>query len=148
MAEIAPESQDLAFTLAPKDVPQTSDFIATLRSLHSTTVQPDGEGIVTKIFVKLKFADFSRTTAERVDVLGRHLVSSSRAVRTFRASRAFSVDTNAPLGATPMDRTTNRKAAFWARNTPMIASRTFSLKWTRHISGATTKRSCLRPWQR
>jgi RND family efflux transporter MFP subunit len=39
-------------TLAPKPIPETSDFIATLRSLRSTTVQPEGEGIVTKILVK------------------------------------------------------------------------------------------------
>jgi RND family efflux transporter MFP subunit len=39
-------------TLAPKPIPETSDFIATLRSLRSTTVQPEGEGIITRIFVK------------------------------------------------------------------------------------------------
>jgi RND family efflux transporter MFP subunit len=39
-------------TLAPKPVADTSDFIATVRSLRSTTVQPQGEGIVTRIFVK------------------------------------------------------------------------------------------------
>jgi RND family efflux transporter MFP subunit len=39
-------------TLAPKSIPEASDFIATLRSLRSTTVQPEGEGIITRIFVK------------------------------------------------------------------------------------------------
>jgi RND family efflux transporter MFP subunit len=39
-------------TLAPKSIPETSEFIASVRSLRSTTVQPEGEGIVTKIFVK------------------------------------------------------------------------------------------------
>jgi len=39
-------------SLTPKAIADTSDFIAALRSLHSTTVQPDAEGIVTKIFVK------------------------------------------------------------------------------------------------
>ena len=39
-------------TLAPKPVDDASELIATLRSLRSTTVQPQGEGIVTKIFVK------------------------------------------------------------------------------------------------
>ena len=39
-------------TLEAKAIPQSSDFIATVRSLRSTTVQPEGEGIVTKIFVK------------------------------------------------------------------------------------------------
>jgi len=39
-------------TLAPKPIDQSSEFIATLRSLRSTTVQPDVEGLVTRIFVK------------------------------------------------------------------------------------------------
>jgi RND family efflux transporter MFP subunit len=39
-------------TLAPKPIPETSEFIASVRSLRSTTVQPEGEGIVTKILVK------------------------------------------------------------------------------------------------
>jgi RND family efflux transporter MFP subunit len=39
-------------TLEAKPIEQASEFIATLKSLHSTTVQPEVEGIVTKIFVK------------------------------------------------------------------------------------------------
>ena len=39
-------------TLEPKPVEQASEFIATVRSLRSTTVQPEVEGLVTKIFVK------------------------------------------------------------------------------------------------
>jgi RND family efflux transporter MFP subunit len=39
-------------TLAPKPIAETSEFIASVRSLRSTTVQPEGEGIVTKILVK------------------------------------------------------------------------------------------------
>jgi RND family efflux transporter MFP subunit len=39
-------------TLEPKPVEQSSEFIATIRSLRSTTVQPEVEGLVTKIFVK------------------------------------------------------------------------------------------------
>ena len=39
-------------TLEPKPVQQASEFIATVRSLRSTTVQPEVEGLVTKIFVK------------------------------------------------------------------------------------------------
>ena len=38
--------------LEAKPVDQTSEFIATLRSLNSTTVQPDVEGLVSRIFVK------------------------------------------------------------------------------------------------
>jgi RND family efflux transporter MFP subunit len=39
-------------TLEPKPLEQASEFIATIRSLRSTTVQPEVEGLVTKIFVK------------------------------------------------------------------------------------------------
>ncbi len=39
-------------TLEPKPLERTSEFIATVRSLRSTTVQPEVDGIVTRIFVK------------------------------------------------------------------------------------------------
>jgi RND family efflux transporter MFP subunit len=39
-------------TLAEKPVAETSEFIATLRSQRSTTIQPEVSGIVTRIFVK------------------------------------------------------------------------------------------------
>jgi RND family efflux transporter MFP subunit len=39
-------------TLAKKPIEQASGFIATIRSLRSSTVQPEVEGVVTKIFVK------------------------------------------------------------------------------------------------
>ena len=39
-------------TLAPKPVPQSSEFVATIRSLRSSTVQPQVEGIVRQMFVK------------------------------------------------------------------------------------------------
>ena len=39
-------------TLAEKPIEQASEFIATLRSLRSTTIQPDVDGVVTRIFVK------------------------------------------------------------------------------------------------
>ena len=38
--------------LQNKPIQQSSDFIATLRSLRSSTVQPDVEGVVTHLFVK------------------------------------------------------------------------------------------------
>jgi RND family efflux transporter MFP subunit len=37
---------------AARPVPRTSEFVATIRSLRSTTIQPQAEGIVTRIFVK------------------------------------------------------------------------------------------------
>lgn len=39
-------------TLQPRPIEESSDFISTVRSLHSTTVQPQVEGRITKIFVK------------------------------------------------------------------------------------------------
>src|SRR5215468_8719673 len=39
-------------TLAPRPIEEASEYIATLRSQHSTTVQPEVEGLITQIFVK------------------------------------------------------------------------------------------------
>jgi RND family efflux transporter MFP subunit len=39
-------------TLAPKPVEQVSEFIGTIKSRRSTTIQPQAEGIITKIAVK------------------------------------------------------------------------------------------------
>ena len=39
-------------TLEEKPIEQASEFIATLRSLRSTTIQPEVEGLITRIFVK------------------------------------------------------------------------------------------------
>jgi RND family efflux transporter MFP subunit len=39
-------------TLAARPLDESSEFISTVRSLHSTTVQPQVEGRITKIFVK------------------------------------------------------------------------------------------------
>jgi RND family efflux transporter MFP subunit len=38
--------------LEPKPIPQSSEFVATIRSLRSTTVQPQVEGIVRQVFVR------------------------------------------------------------------------------------------------
>jgi RND family efflux transporter MFP subunit len=47
-----PPAEVEVLTLAEKPVPQTSEFIATIRSLRSTTVQPQVEGIVRRILVQ------------------------------------------------------------------------------------------------
>ena len=47
-----PPADVQTITLAPKPVPQTSEFIATVRSLRSTTVQPQVDGIVRRVFVR------------------------------------------------------------------------------------------------
>jgi RND family efflux transporter MFP subunit len=47
-----PPSAVKAETLKPVPIEETSEFIATLRSLRSTTIQPEVEGLITRIFVK------------------------------------------------------------------------------------------------
>ena len=47
-----PPTDVQTITLAPKPVPRTSEFVATVRSLRSTTIQPQVEGIVRRIFVR------------------------------------------------------------------------------------------------
>jgi RND family efflux transporter MFP subunit len=47
-----PPSAVKTVVLEPVPIEETSDFIATLRSLRSTTVQPEVEGFITRIFVK------------------------------------------------------------------------------------------------
>lgn len=47
-----PPAEVSTLTLDPKPVPRTSEFVATIQSLASTTIQPQVEGIVTRIFVK------------------------------------------------------------------------------------------------
>src|SRR5262245_34498671 len=39
-------------TLQPKPVDETADFVGTIKSRRSTTVQPQAEGILTKLDVK------------------------------------------------------------------------------------------------
>jgi RND family efflux transporter MFP subunit len=39
-------------TLEARPIEQTSEFLATLRSLHSSTIQPEVAGSITKVFVK------------------------------------------------------------------------------------------------
>jgi RND family efflux transporter MFP subunit len=51
-AQAPPPTAVTLLTLEPKPLEQASEFIATIRSLRSTTVQPEVEGLVTKIFVK------------------------------------------------------------------------------------------------
>ncbi len=46
-----PPTDVRTIALEPKPIPQSSEFVATIRSLRSTTVQPQVEGIVREIFV-------------------------------------------------------------------------------------------------
>jgi len=47
-----PATDVQTLTITPKPVPQTSEFVATIRSLRSTDIQPQVEGIVRQILVK------------------------------------------------------------------------------------------------
>ena len=47
-----PPSTVTLVTLEQKPVEQASEFIATLRSLHASTIQPEVDGMVSRIFVK------------------------------------------------------------------------------------------------
>jgi RND family efflux transporter MFP subunit len=47
-----PPTDVTTITLAAKPVPRTSEFMASVQSLRSTTIQPQVEGIVRRIFVK------------------------------------------------------------------------------------------------
>lgn len=70
-------------TLQEKPIEQTSDFIATIRSLRSTTVQPEVDGIVTRIFVKA--GDRVRAGAPLVQI---NAEKQRATVRSTEASRA------------------------------------------------------------
>jgi RND family efflux transporter MFP subunit len=47
-----PPTEVKTITLATRPVPRTSEFVATIRSLRSSTIQPQVEGFVRRIFVK------------------------------------------------------------------------------------------------
>ena len=51
-AAAPPPSGVTLLTLEQKPVAEVSEFIATVRSLRSTTVQPEVDGLVTRVFVK------------------------------------------------------------------------------------------------
>jgi RND family efflux transporter MFP subunit len=70
-------------TLEAKPIPDTSDFIGTLESRHSTTVQPEAEGIITRIFVKS--GDRVKAGAPLVQI---NAERQQAAVRSAEASRA------------------------------------------------------------
>jgi RND family efflux transporter MFP subunit len=76
-------------TLEQKPIEQTSDFIATVRSLHSTTIQPQVEGHVTKIFVKS--GDLVRAGAPLVQIDPERQAATVRSSESTRAAREADV---------------------------------------------------------
>ena len=70
-------------TLEQKPVEQASEFIATIRSLRSSTVQPEVDGLVTRIFVKS--GDHVRAGAPLVQI---NADKQQATVRSTEANRA------------------------------------------------------------
>jgi RND family efflux transporter MFP subunit len=84
-----PPTEVKTITLAPKPVPQASEFIAAVRSLRSTTVQPQVEGIVRRIFVKA--GDRVRAGAPLVQIDPEKQQASVAAFESTRAAREAEV---------------------------------------------------------
>ena len=78
-----PPSAVTLLTLEQKPIEQASEFIATVRSLKSTTVQPEVDGLVTRIFVKA--GDHVKAGAPLVQI---NADKQQANVRSTEASRA------------------------------------------------------------
>ena len=76
-------------TLEAKPIEQASEFIATLRSLRSTTIQPEVEGLITRIFVKS--GDKVRTGDPLVQI------NADRQVAVVRSTEASRTGTEADV---------------------------------------------------
>ncbi len=76
-------------TLQPKPIEDGSDFIATIRSLHSTTVQPQVDGVITKIFVKS--GDAVRAGAPLLQIDPEKQAATVRNTESQRAAREADV---------------------------------------------------------
>ena len=70
-------------TLEQKPVEQASEFIATIRSLRSSTVQPEVDGLITRIFVKS--GDHVRAGAPLVQI---NAAKQQATVKSTEANRA------------------------------------------------------------
>jgi RND family efflux transporter MFP subunit len=72
-------------TLAERPIPRTSEFVGTIQSLRSTTIQPQVEGIVTRVFVKSGDQVRAGTPLVQIDPDRQHAaVSSLEAARAAR----------------------------------------------------------------
>ena len=78
-----PPSAVKVVTLSEKPIEQSSEFIATIRSLRSTTIQPEVDGLVTRIFVKS--GDHVRAGTPLVQI---NADKQQATVRSTEASRA------------------------------------------------------------
>jgi RND family efflux transporter MFP subunit len=76
-------------TLSPKPIPHTSEFVATVRSLRSTTIQPQVEGFVWRIFVRA--GDHVRAGQALLQIDPEKQRASVAAFESNRAARAADV---------------------------------------------------------
>jgi RND family efflux transporter MFP subunit len=72
-------------TIAPQPIPQTSEFVATIKSLRSTNIQPQVEGFVRQIMVKA--GDRVRTGQPLVQIDPEKQQATVAATESQRASR-------------------------------------------------------------
>ena len=77
-------------TLAPKPIPRTSEFVATIRSLRSTNIQPQVEGFVRQIMVKA--GDTVRAGQPLVQIDPDRQQATVSGSQSQRASREADVD--------------------------------------------------------
>ncbi len=77
-------------TLAPKPVEQTSEFVATLKSRRSTTIQPQVEGFVTRIAVRSGERVSQGAVLFEVDSAPQQAVLASQ--QSMRAARVAEVE--------------------------------------------------------
>jgi RND family efflux transporter MFP subunit len=76
-------------TVAPKPIEQTSEYVATVKSLNSSTIQPQAEGFLTRILVKSGDRVKPGTPLFEIDATTQQAaVSSLESVRAARAADA------------------------------------------------------------
>jgi RND family efflux transporter MFP subunit len=90
-AQAAPPPMDVkTVTLQPKPVAQSSEFVATIRSLRSTTIQPQVEGFVRQILVKA--GERVRAGQPLVQIDPDRQQAAANVIESQRASREVDLD--------------------------------------------------------
>ena len=104
-------------TLAPKPVEQTTEFVATVKSRRSTTIQPQVEGFITRIAVRSgeRVARGARADRDRFGAGSRPRVAS---LESMRAAREADVAIRAAAG-----RSGRRRCSTPARSASRSTSR-------------------------
>lgn len=85
----APAAGVKVTTLEQRPIADTSDFIATVRSLHSTTIQPQVDGVINRIFVKS--GDLVRAGSPLVQIDPEKQAANVRSTESNRAAREADV---------------------------------------------------------